>query len=206
MVKDENELSIELFKRIAKAGFDCYSLFFIQDDQESTLDLVITLTDGSILLIDTEAFYDSDKEVKKDNALFIKALTKKEFKLNFKNYKFEKLVFIGSDSNIYIFSVLNNGGTFYEIPGNFDDASFVDNKTLITFENGLINSFVLEMKPKEKFFKVAQWAAVNGHTDKVIFHYNKDMMTLTISLDSTLKCFIVKNFHNLILYLALNFK
>ena len=70
MVKDEKELSIELFKRIAKAGFDCYSLFFIQDDQESTLDLVMTLTDGSILLIDTKAFDEFDKDVKRENALF----------------------------------------------------------------------------------------------------------------------------------------
>ena len=200
MVKDEKELSIELFKRIAKAGFDCYSLFFIQDDQESTLDLVMTLTDGSILLIDTKAFDEFDKDVKRENALFLKALTKKEFKLSFKSHKFEKLVFIGSDSHIYVFSVLNNGEIFYEIPGNFDDASFADNKTLLTFENGLIRSFVLDMKPNEKFFKVVQWAAVKGHTDKVIFHYNKDMMTLTMSLDSTMKCFKVNHFYHLIIY------
>jgi hypothetical protein len=200
IVRDKKELTIELFKTIAKAGFDCYSLLFIQDDEKSTLELVVTLTDGSILLINSSDFKESEnKKITTENALFIKPITKKKLKLTFKRYKFDKFVFIGSNNNIYIVSYMND--VVYEIPGTFDDASFNNDKTLITFEKGLIRSFFLEMKPKEKVFKVAQLAAINGHTDKVIFHYHKDFMFLTTSLDSTIKCFTVKKkFFNLFFY------
>ena len=56
------------------------------------------------------------------------------------------VLLIGSDNHIYFYDDNN----FFEIPGNFDDATIYKKSTILAFSNGIINTFQFNSKKDGK--------------------------------------------------------
>ena len=188
---DESNFTIKLTYNVPAAGFDCYSIKF---DQLIKLyefeNLVLTLNDGSIVRI-SFTFFDlatvEDFSMTK-NITFIKPLVKKELKFRIGHNLNEKFGFIGSNNYGYL---LENE-TLFEIPGTFDKITILDEKSLLLFDNGTIKKYYFMANLKEKNYKMAQLMQIDAHCDKINFCFVKDSMLLTTSLDSAMKCFLIK--------------
>ena len=100
----------------------------------------------------------------------------------------EKFGFIGSNNYGYL---LENE-TLFEIPGTFDKITILDEKSLLLFDNGTIKKYYFMANLKEKNYKMAQLMQIDAHCDKINFCFVKDSMLLTTSLDSAMKCFLIK--------------
>ena len=99
------------------------------------------------------------------------------------------VLLIGSDNHIYFYDDNN----FFEIPGNFDDATIYKKSTILAFSNGIINTFQFNSKKDANNYSIIQLKKYDVHFDKISFYFIKDSMMLTTSHDSTMKCMIISN-------------
>ncbi len=179
--KHEREIRFELKSHLPPAGFDSYSVFYGNIEINVSI-LFLSLKDGSIILVSTEYEYEFFKPLKKE-VMF----TFKGFYLSYENKAV--VLLIGSDNHIYFYDDNN----FFEIPGNFDDATIYKKNTILAFSNGIINTFQFNFKKDAKDYSIIQLRKYDVHFDKISFYFIKDSMMLTTSHDSTMKCMIISN-------------